>query len=198
MSYSTAGAKNFTMIDDLPDLDDLEGPQPHQRAITNGQIKTSRYMLPNGREDKYAKFIRQPHNAPTQAGMSFHNNLPGRPQGRPQLLENFSNGGHTHSHGHMHGHPHGHVHGHTHGHMHGHMHGHTHSPEQEQEQNEENNNVKRYNMPDNSPSCLDFAEHCANCPICSKFYNTDKTIYIIAIVVLLVICLILLKKVLER
>ena len=38
MSYSTAGTQKFTMIDDLPDLDDLEGPPPHQRAVNQGQI----------------------------------------------------------------------------------------------------------------------------------------------------------------
>jgi len=61
----------------------------------------------------------------------------------------------------------------------------------------ENNNIKSFNMPDNSPSCLEVAEHVANCPICSKFYNNDKTIYIVAIIVLSIVCLILLKRVLN-
>ena len=46
-------------------------------------------------------------------------------------------------------------------------------------------------------NCLAIADHIASCPICSKFYNNDKTIYIIAIAVLLIVCLILTKKVLE-
>lgn len=57
--------------------------------------------------------------------------------------------------------------------------------------------LKTFNMPVGTPSCLDVAEHIANCPICSKFYNTDKTIYIIAIVALAIICILLLKKVLD-
>jgi len=57
--------------------------------------------------------------------------------------------------------------------------------------------LKTFSMPKNSPSCLDVAEHIANCPICSKFYNNDKTIYIIAIVVLAVVCILLLKRVLD-
>ncbi len=57
--------------------------------------------------------------------------------------------------------------------------------------------IKTFNMPSGTPSCLDVAEHIANCPICSKFYNTDKTIYIIAIVILSIICILLLKKVLD-
>ena len=59
------------------------------------------------------------------------------------------------------------------------------------------NGVKTFNMPINSPSCLDVAEHIANCPICSKFYNTDKTVYIIAIVILFIIVFLLLKKILD-
>ena len=60
-----------------------------------------------------------------------------------------------------------------------------------------NDNYKSFNMPNNSPSCLDVAEHIANCPICSKLYNNDKTIYIVAIIVLAILCLILLKRVLN-
>ena len=56
---------------------------------------------------------------------------------------------------------------------------------------------KKYKMPNNSPSCLEVAEHIANCPICSKFYNSDKTPYIIAIVILLIVCILLIKKVLD-
>lgn len=49
----------------------------------------------------------------------------------------------------------------------------------------------------NGPSCLDVADHIENCPICSKLYKDDKTVYLIAIVVLAIICIILLKKVLD-
>ena len=48
-----------------------------------------------------------------------------------------------------------------------------------------------------TPSCIDVAEHISMCPICSKFYNNDKTIYIIAIIILAIVCILLLKKVLE-
>jgi len=52
-------------------------------------------------------------------------------------------------------------------------------------------------MPPNSPSCLDVADHINACPICSRFYNNDKTLYVIAIAVLAIICILLLKKVLD-
>ena len=47
------------------------------------------------------------------------------------------------------------------------------------------------------PSCVDIAGHVTDCPVCSKFYQNDRTVYIIAIVVLSIICILLLKKVLD-
>jgi hypothetical protein len=47
------------------------------------------------------------------------------------------------------------------------------------------------------PSCIEVANHIANCPICSKFYNNDKTLYILTIVILAIFCILLLKKVLN-
>ena len=69
-------------------------------------------------------------------------------------------------------------------------------PSQKQTQDVQES-FKHFNMPIGSPSCLDVAEHISKCPICSKFYNTDKTIYIIAIITLAIICILLLKKVLD-
>lgn len=45
--------------------------------------------------------------------------------------------------------------------------------------------------------CIEVAEHISSCPICSKFYNVDKTPYILAIVILSIVCIILLKRVLS-
>ena len=54
-------------------------------------------------------------------------------------------------------------------------------------------------IPSNSPySCLDIAGHINNCPICSKFYNNDKSLYIVTIVILIIVCVLLLKKCLEK
>lgn len=46
-------------------------------------------------------------------------------------------------------------------------------------------------------NCAEICNHIQHCPLCSKFYNNDKTIYIIAIVVLAIVCLLLLKRVLN-
>ena len=159
MSYSTAGAQKFTLIDELPELDDLEGPQPFQPAVKQhhrSQSYPGATMLPNGQEDKFGKFIRKNHAMPNEAGMSARSLQaaadPGNPEAPLELYE---------------------------------------EPVKPTEE------AKRYVMPENSPSCLTVAEHMVNCPICSKFYNDDKTIYIIAIVVLAVISILLLKKVLN-
>ena len=45
-------------------------------------------------------------------------------------------------------------------------------------------------------SCIEIAKHIKSCPICSKFYDTDKSLYIIVIIILLIFCILLLKKIL--
>ena len=47
-------------------------------------------------------------------------------------------------------------------------------------------------------SCMTIANHIKECPICSKFYNCDNSIYIVCIVLLIVICIILLKRIIEK
>ena len=50
----------------------------------------------------------------------------------------------------------------------------------------------RYSSP-----CMDLANHMKDCPICSRFYNNDRMMYIIAIVLLSLLCLMLIKKILN-
>lgn len=65
--------------------------------------------------------------------------------------------------------------------------------------NPDNSYVPMYDEKYNSkyPSCLDFSEHYTSCPICSKFYNSDKSLYVIIIIVLSILCILLLKRVLN-
>ena len=49
----------------------------------------------------------------------------------------------------------------------------------------------------NQSNCVDISHHCQNCPVCKKIYSSDKTLYIIPIVILAIICILLLKKVLD-
>jgi hypothetical protein len=46
-------------------------------------------------------------------------------------------------------------------------------------------------------SCIEIARHVKHCPICSKFYDNDKSVYIIVIILLVIFCIILLKKILD-
>ena len=48
-----------------------------------------------------------------------------------------------------------------------------------------------------SPTCLEIVDHVSSCPICSRFYKNDNIVYIIAIVMLSIICILLLKRVLN-
>lgn len=48
------------------------------------------------------------------------------------------------------------------------------------------------------PSCIDVSDHVKSCPVCSRLYANDRTVWIICVVVLAIICLLLLKKTLEN
>jgi hypothetical protein len=45
--------------------------------------------------------------------------------------------------------------------------------------------------------CLSIARHVENCPICSKLYDTDKTLYILAILGLLILCFLMVKRIVK-
>lgn len=48
-----------------------------------------------------------------------------------------------------------------------------------------------------SSACVDVLHHCRGCPVCSKFYNNDNTLYLVIIAILAIFCIILLKRVLN-
>ena len=133
MNYGRS-ASNVTMIQELPELNDLEGSNIQQD------------ILPPEVGNKYSKLIRQRHIPHAQAGMSRMNEPPPQP--------NYT-------------------------------------------QDQESIQGMPYNAALHNISCLVISEHIKDCPICSKFYNNDNTIYIIIIVILAIICLLLLKKVLK-
>ena len=59
------------------------------------------------------------------------------------------------------------------------------------------NTEEHYKQLHDTPSCLDVHSHISQCPICSRFFKNDNAVYIIAIVVLSIICILLLKRVLN-
>ena len=151
--YRTNNPQNTTSVDELPELEDIEGPQQFQNAVRNN-YKGSRYPdgIPNGimppNSEKFERFRRNSHLAPEEAGMTqAQYNVP-QEQYVPQSPE--------------------------------------HIPAR----------IERYEG-NTDPTCLQVANHIANCPLCSKYYNNDKTVYIIAIVILTIVCILLLKKILN-
>jgi hypothetical protein len=61
-------------------------------------------------------------------------------------------------------------------------------------------NVMNHHPPMLMPStinCIDISNHIQNCPICSRFYKNDTTVHIVIIVILGLICILLLKRVLN-
>ena len=135
--------KNITMLEDLPELQDLTPQKPQY---------TGAQHLPTAEVDRYKKFIRNGHIPLQESGM-FPRSLQQIPEQESLLAQ---------------------------------------SPYM----NESTDVRSKYGL-SNSPSCLEVADHIANCPICSKFYNTDKTLHIVIIALLAIICIILLKKILN-
>jgi hypothetical protein len=168
-----------TPIDALPELEDLEGqgaggfggPAP-QRNHNHGPDPNANHIKQAGRMIRTS--VRAP---PLEAGMSPNGQNQGVSLGPNPMQQGYVDQGHNPVHADQTP-----------------QHGSVLSAESPLR---DEGSLTKYNMPEGTPSCLDVAEHIANCPICSKFYNNDKTIYIIAIVILSIICLLLLKKVLN-
>ena len=149
--YAQQNKRNVTMIDDLPDLEDLESRQgihgwsPNMMGV--GQhVPFQHQGPPGGIPDKFRKFIRPNMGPPRpESGMAPYGGGP------PPQQEFFA------------------------------------PPQQE----------APMRPPAGSPTCLEIADHVGSCPICSRFYKNDNTAYIIAIVILAIICILLLKRVLN-
>lgn len=151
--YAQQNKRNVTMIDDLPDLEDLEsrpgmyGGPPNMMGV--GQhVPFQNQGPPGGIPEKFRKFIRPGMgHPPPESGMGPYG-------GGPHQQQFFAP-----------------------------------PPQQLQE--------APMRPPVGSPTCLEIADHVGSCPICSRFYKNDNTVYIIAIVILAIICILLLKRVLN-
>lgn len=54
-----------------------------------------------------------------------------------------------------------------------------------------------FNNSSSSLNCITIAQHIDNCPICSRLYDTDKTLYILAIIGLLILCFLMVKRIIK-
>jgi hypothetical protein len=60
------------------------------------------------------------------------------------------------------------------------------------------NSPNYYNQPPSTIiSCISIAQHIDSCPICSRLYDTDKTLYILAIIGLLILCFLMVKRIVK-
>lgn len=174
---------NVTSINELMDIDEIEYQQYRNQNL-NSQIGGSNsgqrhstygsaYANPDiGREDnnRYNKFIRNNNfnKIPEDAGMNFSKSNP---------YINSSSQYYQSS-----------------------------NPLREQSsflnENEIDNSsfmINQNKYPDHlsNTTCIQVAEHIRDCPICCKFYKNDNTVYIIVIIILSIMCLLLLKRVLD-
>ena len=46
-------------------------------------------------------------------------------------------------------------------------------------------------------ACIDIARHIDTCPICSRLYDTDKTLYVLDIIGLLMLCFLMVKRIVK-
>lgn len=177
MSYSTV--KNVTPIDMLPELEDLEGGsirtggKSHNPPVSGGFYATGpenfpgAQMIPKTEIERMSRHVRNGHILHPDSGMVPYMESE-MIQQRPSQLPLNTKMTNLYN-----GIPYGGA------------------PEMVSEQDQGKA------LGPSGPTCLEVADHIANCPICSKFYNNDKTIYIIAIVILAIVCILLLKRVLD-
>ena len=52
--------------------------------------------------------------------------------------------------------------------------------------------------PNGGVNCPSVMMHINSCPLCNKLYNPDRTLYILLIVIIAVVCLVLMKRVMDK
>ena len=176
MSYSRAGVEKFTIIDDLPDIDDLESSSGYNgpRANQPGADPPS--------DAKLSKFIRGSHVTPKNSGMHAMERYEEMPQQHmdPRTTHDVDSRMDQHM---MDPRMGQHVDPRMGQHMMGqHMMG---------------QHMMGQHM--RAPTCLEIADHVANCPVCSSLYKNDRTMYVLGlgIFLLTILCLFLWKKVID-
>jgi hypothetical protein len=171
MSYRTN--KNYTLIDELPDLEDLERGGGNQNG---GGIN----MIPPDNATQIQKFIRNNvYDPPIESGMSQLQRQQQRQRQQPPIQEQPQNTQFI--------------------------------PQQPSPQNqfiedpimlyELNNQEQAMYRPIHHLSydinCVNVADHTTNCVVCSRLYQQNTSGYIVAIILLAIICILLLKRVLN-
>ena len=178
MSYKN----NITMIDDLPDLNEMEG-------LNN----TGLSMIPDSA--KYQKFLKNTNNNNLHASSGMMN-IPTQQNDVYKLgYHNINQGSYIDNMQQMNMQHQMNIPQHLPPHISQHIPYHGSSGGNAP-------NSQMFYEPYDAPTqkdlnCRDISHHTSNCDVCSKLYNNDKTIYIIIICVLAIICILLLKRILD-
>ena len=199
--YKKAGSS--TPIDSLPDLDDLENGMKTQ--VANPPYPGAAH-IPPGEVDRLNKFIRQPHQTPDMAGMGTgttpidfntpSNSYSNNPGTTPILQESFDGCAASNSRSSLGDEIEGYHSGHSSPYGHPHHMG-TNSATLPSDSHNKYRSGLYSSDPLTSISCLEIANHIATCPICSQVYRNDRTVYLVVIVILVIICLYLAKTLLK-
>jgi hypothetical protein len=199
MTYSKSNTEKYTLIDDLLDLDIEENYQDNNQAnkikekyIRNNSTKSNYSELKEKYSDNYTP-IQTPIQTQNQTPIQTQNQTPIQNQQiqHENKIEPYQQ---QNSHNQNFYKPYNNN-----------LQQYNHKPYYNDDDSfyQDDNKLPYYNnyhnIPSNSPySCLDISSHIENCPICSKFYNTDKTIYVITILILIIFCIILIKKIIDK
>jgi len=165
-------SKNVTFIDELPFLDEIMNSQENQTQQPYD-------LIPNREYNQIKKFIRNTdNNFPPESGMSnirSQQKLLEEQQALKQQQMFEEEQRHIQI---------------------------QHMQEQEkirqQEEKHKNKDKRKSSSFECELSCINVAEHTSDCIVCSKLYNKDHSVFYGIIIVLTVICLILLKRVVEK
>lgn len=176
-----------TLIKDLPEIKDNESYLNYNHNLSDinniqGEVASNNY------QKDYEKYIRKhtnTNNMPAESGMyttNSHLNIDQMHLNNQNFQQNYNN-------------------------MPQHYEQNYNNTQQYYEQNyKENYNIpsisnENYNNVStndkNKYNCAELADHVSDCRICKKFYSTDNTPYLIVIIILSIICILLLKRVLN-
>ncbi len=219
MPYQTISGSSKKMgktaIDDLLDLDEYDPdylenmnnniPKPQYKAIRGGNMRTmlndnqsgmqglpddfpqtlgplQKQKMLEQQQNPFMQHREMPKNIPLKSsqgiGMSPGNHGMGRGGPNPNTMSY-----HPHAAPQPHGAPLSHPHGAS-------------NPRPNMGMHQQPQIVEGFH-PSAPLSCQKVCDHVTGCKICKKYYDTDRTIYIIVIVILIIICLLLLKKALN-
>lgn len=200
---------NVTFIDELQDIEDLDS----SNNIENGQINSQQQSNGGGGNDLiYRKFIRGHAMPPNESGMNLNNaNNQNTKEHYNQYMNQHSNYQRSNSsmenYGNMNQYVNvnDYVNPHTTSYSKQYMNGNKDAIYQdtiyqdiiENNDNDNENQVEEHFKHKDNLNCRDVAQHVSNCPVCSKLYKNDKTMYWIVISILVILCIIMFNKILE-